>query len=160
MKLSIVIPVFNEKNSMAELLRRVEAVDLGVIEKEIIIVDDHSTDGTTQWLKGFENTKYQIIYHSKNQGKGAALRRGFAVASGDIVIVQDADLEYNPAEYPQLIAPIEAGDADVGFGSRLVTALPHRVLYFYHYLGNKWLTFLSNLFTGLNLSDMETCYKA
>ena len=159
MKLSIVIPVFNEKNSIAELLHRVETVDLGVVEKEIIIVDDCSTDGTTQWLKELENPKYKIIYHSKNQGKGTALRSGFATASGDIIVVQDADLEYNPAEYPQLIAPIVAGDADVVYGSRLVTALPHRVLYFYHYLGNKWLTFLSNLFTGLNLSDIETCYK-
>lgn len=159
MKLSIVIPVFNEKHSIKELLHRVETVDLGTVEKEIIIVDDCSTDGTREILEKLPVTNYKLIFHPKNQGKGSALRSGFAVASGDIVIVQDADLEYNPAEYPSLIAPIVAGDADVVYGSRLVTALPHRVLYFYHYLGNKWLTFLSNLFTGLNLSDMETCYK-
>jgi glycosyltransferase involved in cell wall biosynthesis len=157
MKLSIVIPVYNEKNTILELLNRVRKVD---IPKEIIVVDDCSTDGTRETLRALPSAEdFKIIFQLKNAGKGAALRAGFAVVSGDIVIVQDADLEYDPAEYPVLIQPILDDKADVVFGSRFLGA-PHRVLLFWHYVGNRFLTTLSNMFTDLNLSDMETCYKA
>jgi glycosyltransferase involved in cell wall biosynthesis len=157
MKLSVVIPVYNEKNTILEMLSRVRKVD---IPKEIIVVDDFSTDGTRDILQALPSSEdFKIIYQPKNAGKGAALRAGFAVASGDIVIVQDADLEYDPAEYPVLIQPILDDKADVVFGSRFLGA-PHRVLLFWHYVGNRFLTTLSNMFTDLNLSDMETCYKA
>jgi glycosyltransferase involved in cell wall biosynthesis len=157
MKLSVVIPVYNEKNTIIEVLRRVREVD---IPKEIIIVDDFSTDGTRGILQALPSSEdLQIIYQPINTGKGAALRAGFAVVSGDIVIIQDADLEYDPAEYPGLIQPILANKADVVFGSRFLGG-PHRVLLFWHSVGNRILTALSNIFTDLNLSDMETCYKA
>lgn len=157
MKLSIVIPVFNEKNTVRELLRRVEEADAGV-DKEIIIVDDCSTDGTRAILMGLDKPGVKVMLHEKNRGKGAALRTGFAEAAGDIVLIQDADLEYNPAEYPRLLEPILDGRADVVYGSRFLGG-PHRVLFFWHYVGNRFLTTLSNMATNLNLTDMETCYK-
>jgi glycosyltransferase involved in cell wall biosynthesis len=157
MKLSVVIPVFNEIDTIDEILRRVQDVDL---EKELIIVDDFSTDGTRERLaelaKGQDNVK--VFYHDRNQGKGAALRTGFGHVTGDIVVIQDADLEYDPREYPVLLEPVLDGRADVVYGSRFLGG-PHRVLYFWHYLGNKFLTLLSNAMSNLNLTDVETCYK-
>lgn len=158
MKLSIVIPVYNEKNTIREILRRVESSNIGDMEKEIVIVDDCSTDGTGEILKEYEQ-KYKIIYQKENTGKGAALRTGFMATTGDIVLIQDADLEYDPAEYPLIIAPIVQDKADMVYGSRFLGSHPHRVLYYWHSLGNKVLTTLSNMFTNLNLTDMETCYK-
>lgn len=158
MKLSVVIPVYNEKNTIREILSRVEKTDIGELEKEIIIVDDHSTDGTQAILKEYED-KYPILYQPTNQGKGAALRRGFLATTGDIVIIQDADLEYNPEEYGRLIKPIQEGYADVVYGSRFLGSEPHRVLFYWHAVGNRLLTTLSNMFTNLCLTDMETCYK-
>lgn len=156
-RISVVIPVYNERPTIEEILRRVAAVDL---DKEIIVVDDFSTDGTRQWLAG-ESSRLgiRLIIHEKNKGKGAALRSGFQAATGDIVIVQDADLEYDPQEYPRLIEPIASGRADVVYGSRFLGSGPHRVLYFWHYVGNRVLTLFSNMFTNLNLTDMETGYK-
>ncbi len=154
-KLSVVIPVFNEKQWIREVMRRVEAVP---IPKEVILIDDFSTDGTREILKEFEQKGHIVIYQPVNQGKGAALRAGFKRATGDVVIVQDADLEYDPTEYPRLIQPILENRADVVFGSRF-TGESHRVLYFWHSVANKGLTLLSNMFTNLNLTDMETCYK-
>ena len=160
MKLSIVIPVYNEKNFIREIVERVRIISLPDVEKEIIIVDDFSTDGTRDILqRDLEPLVSKVIYREKNQGKGAALRAGFQQVSGDIVIIQDSDLEYNPAEYPKLIQPILENQADVVYGSRFIGSEPHRVLYFWHYVGNKFLTLLSNMFTNLNLTDMETCYK-
>jgi glycosyltransferase involved in cell wall biosynthesis len=157
MKLSVVIPVYNEKNTILDVLHRVREVD---IPKEIIVVDDFSTDGTREILQNLPSSEdLQFLFQPKNAGKGAALRAGFAVVSGDIVVIQDADLEYDPAEYPGLIQPILANKADVVFGSRFLGG-PHRVLLFWHSVGNRILTALSNVFTDLNLSDMETCYKA
>ena len=155
MKVSVVIPVYNEKATIIDLIKKVESINL---EKEIILVDDCSTDGTRDILKSLGNNKYKIFFHEKNSGKGASLRTGFEHVAGDIVIVQDADLEYDPNEYERLIEPILQGKADVVFGSRFLTG-PHRVHLFWHYLGNKLLTTLSNIFTNLNLTDMETCYK-
>jgi glycosyltransferase involved in cell wall biosynthesis len=155
MKISVVMPVFNEEKTIEEILRRVRQVSL---EKEIVIVDDFSTDGTRDRLKELEGEDTRILYHEENRGKGAALRTGFEAVTGDIVIVQDADLEYNPEEYPQLVKPILDGRADVVYGSRFLGG-PHRVLFFWHYVGNRFLTLLSNMFTNLNLTDMETCYK-
>lgn len=155
--MSIVIPAYNERGTITEILRRIEAVDLGDVKKEIIIVDDGSTDGTRDILRSFE---YKIFYQDKNQGKGAALRRGFKEATGDFIIIQDADLEYDPSEYKILLQPLLSGKADVVYGSRFMGNAPHRVLFFWHYLGNKFLTTLSNVFTDLNLTDMETGYKA
>ena len=158
MKISIVIPCYNEAETIETIVQTV--LDAPLSNLEIIIVDDCSTDGTKELLyKKISHLVDQIIYHKKNQGKGAALRSGFANVTGDIVIIQDADLEYNPQEYPVLIQPILDGKADVVFGSRFQGGQAHRVLYFWHYMGNKALTLLSNMFTNLNLTDMETCYK-
>jgi glycosyltransferase involved in cell wall biosynthesis len=155
MKISVVIPVFNERDTIAEIVARVRRA-LASRECEIIVVDDGSTDGTRDLLRGLQEVR--VIEHPQNQGKGAALRTGFAVATGDVVIVQDADLEYDPRDYPKLLEPIEDGRADVVFGSRFLGG-PHRVLFFWHYMANKLLTWLSNAVTNLNLSDMETGYK-
>ncbi len=162
MLLSVVIPVYNEKDTLLEILRRVldAPVDL---EREIILVDDASTDGTGELYPSlgsqFPGVEIRVYRQPVNRGKGAALRVGFAQARGDIVIIQDADLEYSPQDYPKLLKPILDGRADVVYGSRFVGGEEHRVLYFRHYVGNKLLTLLSNLFTNLNLTDMETCYK-
>ena len=158
MKISIVIPCYNEAETIETIVQAVLAVPLS--NREIIIVDDCSTDGTQELLyKKISHLVDKIICHKSNQGKGAALRSGFANVSGEIVIIQDADLEYNPQEYPVLIQPILDGKADVVFGSRFQGGQAHRVLYFWHYIGNQILTLLSNMFTNLNLTDMETCYK-
>lgn len=157
MRLSVVIPAYNEKNTILELLRRVEAVPLS-LEKEIIVVDDFSTDGTRELLAGLGRPDIKILFHPKNMGKGSALRTALSEATGDIVLIQDADLEYNPAEYPDLLAPILDGRADVVYGSRFLGG-PHRVLFFWHSVANRFLTALSNMVTNLNLTDMETCYK-
>lgn len=161
MKLSIVIPVFNEKDSIEKIISIVEKVKLPkqIKQKEIVIVDDFSTDGTRELLKKISKKNRKIVFHERNQGKGAALRTGFQNASGDIVIIQDADLEYNPNEYPELLQPIIDEKADVVYGSRYMGGRPHPVLYFWHSLGNKLLTLLSNIFSDLSLTDMETCYK-
>jgi glycosyltransferase involved in cell wall biosynthesis len=153
--ISVVIPVFNEKSTILEILAQVEAVP---IEKEIVVVDDCSTDGTREILQAIDRPGVRVFFHDANRGKGAALRTGFSHVRGDIVIVQDADLEYDPREYPRLLEPILAGRADVVYGSRFLGG-PHRVLLFHHYVANRLLTFLSNLLTNLNLTDMETCYK-
>jgi glycosyltransferase involved in cell wall biosynthesis len=161
-QLSVVIPVYNERATILEVLRRVDAVP---ISKEIIVVDDRSTDGTSDLLAQQRQGPWQqrpdirVLTHEQNQGKGAALRTGFAHARGAIVLIQDADLEYDPAEYPRLLAPILDGRADVVYGSRFVGSESHRVLYFWHSLANHGLTFLSNMLTNLNLTDMEVCYK-
>jgi glycosyltransferase involved in cell wall biosynthesis len=174
MKLSVVIPVYNERRTIEELLRRVQNVDL---DKEIIVVDDASSDGTREFLMGLAaeaDTRptapilegcydlplrnLKLCFLPENRGKGAAIRHGFEQAGGDVIVVQDADLEYDPQEYGRLLAPIEAGQADVVFGSRFLGG-PHRVLFFWHYVGNRFLTLLSNMTTNLNLTDMETCYK-
>jgi glycosyltransferase involved in cell wall biosynthesis len=155
-KLSVVIPVYNEQRWIRELVQRVDAVP---IPKEILLVDDCSTDGTRDILRQLESQgDVRVFYQPHNQGKGAALREGFRHASGDVVLVQDADLEYDPAEYTRLLQPILAGQADVVYGSRFIGE-SHRVLYFWHYVANRFLTTLSNMFTNLNLTDMETCYK-
>jgi glycosyltransferase involved in cell wall biosynthesis len=157
LRLSVVIPVYNEAGTIRALVDRVRAVR---IPKEIILVDDGSTDGTRNVLVELEKQgDLRILYHEHNKGKGAALKTGFLAATGDIVIIQDADLEYDPAEYPRLIQPIVEGRADVVYGSRFLGSGSHRVLYFWHYVGNRVLTTLSNMFTNLNLTDMETCYK-
>jgi len=159
MKLSIVIPCYNEVDTIESILKAVQ--DCPVKEKEIILVDDCSTDGTIEKLKDkLGSFVDKVFYHEKNRGKGAALRTGIREATGDIVIIQDADLEYDPQEIPTVIAPIIAGRADVVYGSRFLGGSAHRVVYFWHMLGNKFLTFLSNVFTNINLTDMETCYKA
>lgn len=156
--LSIVIPCYNEEETIEQLVQRVQ--DAPISDKEIIVVDDCSTDRTREILQSsIEAQVSQVLYHPYNQGKGAALRTGFAAATGDMVIVQDADMEYDPAEYVRLIQPIVDGKADVVYGSRFVGGDSHRVLYFWHYVGNKFLTLLSNMFTNINLTDMETCYK-
>ena len=156
LKLSIVIPVYNERDTLRTLISKVEAVDYA---KEIILIDDYSIDGTRDVLKEYEGKdNFQVIYHKRNQGKGAALRTGFSKVQGDIIIIQDADLEYNPTDYGTLLEPILDGRADVVYGSRFQGGT-HRVLFFWHYLGNKFLTTLSNMFTNLNLTDMETGYK-
>lgn len=157
LRISVVVPVYNEKDTLLEIVRRVRAVP---IPKEIILVDDASTDGTRELLANLDRgNDVRVILHERNQGKGAALRTGFAHATGDIVIIQDADLEYDPDQYPRLIQPIVEGVADVVYGSRFLPTGPHRVLYFWHQVGNRALTMLSNIFTDLNLTDMETCYK-
>ena len=158
MKLSVIIPCFNEVNTLMNLLDAVKNSD--VKNQEIIVVDDFSTDGTREILKSLENSDIKIFYHDTNRGKGAALKTGFKNATGDICIVQDADLEYDPKEFPIVIDPIVENKADVVFGSRFQSGRPHRVVYFWHRIGNGFLTLLSNFLTDLNLSDMETCYKA
>lgn len=172
MKLSVVIPVYNEINTIEEILFKVQKVDL---DKEIIVVDDGSTDGTKEFLIKLQKSKgriklnkineiinvdnIRIFFQEINKGKGAALNIGFKEVRGDIVIVQDADLEYDPRQYQKLMQPIEEGFADVVYGSRFIGGDAHRVLFFWHSIGNRFLTFLSNMFTNLNLTDMETCYK-
>ncbi len=158
MKLSVVMPVYNEEKTLAEIVRRVQATPY---DKELIIVDDASTDRSPEILRQLAQHYDNIrpFFHERNQGKGAALRTGFQHVQGDVVLIQDADLEYNPEDYPELLKPIERGVADVVYGSRLIGAAPHRVLFFWHYMGNKVVTTLSNMFTNLNLTDMETCYK-
>jgi glycosyltransferase involved in cell wall biosynthesis len=161
--LSVVIPIYNEVATLQEIVERVKEVP---IAKEIILVDDFSTDGSRALIEqlvddstGDAGNIISAEFHTRNRGKGAAVRSGFEVATGDIVLIQDADLEYDPTEYPRLIKPIIDGQADVVYGSRFIGDQPHRVLYFFHYLANRFLTMLSNLFTNLNLTDMETCYK-
>jgi len=172
MKLSVLIPAYNEKNTIAEIIRRVSEVEL---EKEIIIIDDFSTDGTRDFLLELVQNgglipardrhplvkipNLKVVFHEKNQGKGAAINSGLKQLEGDVMIIQDADLEYDPQEYHKLLAPILDGYADVVYGSRFVGGSPHRILFFWHSIGNKILTFISNAFTNLNLTDMETCYK-
>lgn len=157
MKLSVVVPVYNEKDTVEEIIRQIRQSSIDEIE--IVMVDDCSTDGTREILKGLENVVDKVLYHDVNLGKGAALRTGFKEVTGDCVIVQDADLEYDPSEYSFLMQPILDGKADVVYGSRFSGMGPHRVLFYWHYVGNRFLTTLSNIFTNLNLSDMETCYK-
>lgn len=158
--LSVVIPVYNESKTILKLLERVEAAKVDGIQKEIILIDDCSKDGTRDILRGLPNAKYKIIYHDRNLGKGAAVRTGFKNATGDFVIIQDADLEYDPNEYVVVLGPLMDGRADVVYGSRFVGDQPHRVLFFWHSLGNKMLTLFSNMLADMNLTDMETCYKA
>jgi glycosyltransferase involved in cell wall biosynthesis len=157
MKLSIVMPVYNEAATIHEIVTRVRAIERN---KEMVIVDDGSSDGTAERLKEIDNQydDVSVFYHEENRGKGAALQTGFAKSSGDIIIIQDADLEYDPRDYEALLVPILDGRADVVYGSRFLGG-PHRVLYFWHYIGNKLVTLLSDAFSNLNLTDMETCYK-
>ena len=158
MKLSVVIPCFNEVQTIRQVVEAVRAC--GVEDREIIVVDDGSTDGTTQVLKNeVEPMVDKVIYHEANRGKGAAIRTGIDAFDGDVLVIQDADLEYDPSEFTFLLDPILAGKADVVYGSRFVGDRPHRVLYFWHSVGNRVLTLMSNMFTNLNLTDMETCYK-
>lgn len=157
LRISVVIPVYNEQATVAELVRRVRAVP---IPKEIILVDDASTDGTRHVLDSLDRGQdLRVVLHERNLGKGAAVRTGFAQVTGDIVIIQDADLEYDPRQYRRLIQPIVEGVADVVYGSRFLPVGPHRVLYYWHSVANRALTMLSNMFTDLNLTDVETCYK-
>jgi glycosyltransferase involved in cell wall biosynthesis len=155
MKISVVMPVYNEIDTVKSIIDKVMSVD---IVDELIIVDDHSKDGTIEVLKGIKNEKIRITFHDRNSGKGAALRTGFSKVTGDVIIIQDADLEYDPNEYSNLLQPILDGRADAVYGSRFLGG-PHRALLFWHYLANKLLTLLSNIFNNLNLTDMETCYK-
>ena len=159
--LSIVIPIYNEVKTAKEILEQIHRVHVpNVARKEIVIVDDYSTDGTREILAGYSgHDSFKVLYHDRNRGKGAALRTGIAHTTGDIVLIQDADLEYDPHEYPKLLAPILAGKADVVYGSRFAGGDSKRVLFYWHSVGNKFLTHLSNMFTNINLTDMETCYK-
>ena len=158
MKVSVVIPCYNEKSTIRKIVDRVKGSDADL--HEIIIVDDCSDDGTREILKEWdEDPLVRIHYHEVNQGKGAALRTGFKEVSGEVTIIQDADLEYDPAEYPILLEPILSGEADIVFGSRFMGGRPHRVVYFWHMMGNRFLTLASNMMTNINLSDMETCFK-
>ncbi len=156
MKLSVIIPVYNEEKTLPLILEKVQKQK----PAEIVIVDDCSTDGTGAFLASLTGKNIKVIRQSVNQGKGAALHAGIAAASGDIVLIQDADLEYDPADYSRLLQPILDGAADVVYGSRFVGSSPHRIMLFGHYLANKFITFLTNLFSNLNLTDIETCYKA
>ena len=157
--LSIVIPVFNELPTIAQILDRVRMAPTPGLKKEIVVVDDASTDGTAEYLRALDSDDIIRLFHSRNQGKGAALRTAFAAVTGDVVLVQDADLEYNPDEYPKLLSPIVDGKADVVLSSRFCGGAEHRVLYFWHSVANKALTLLSNMLTNLNLTDIECCYK-
>ena len=157
-KLSVIVPCFNEINTINEVIKKIKNSEIK--SKEIIIVDDGSNDGSREYLMKLNDSQIKIIYHSKNKGKGAALYTGIKAARGDIIIIQDADLEYDPREYLQVIGPILEEKADVVYGSRFQGGQPHRVVYFWHRVGNGFLTLLSNIFTDLNLTDMETCYKA
>jgi glycosyltransferase involved in cell wall biosynthesis len=159
MKVSVVIPCFNERETIEQIVRAARASP--VENLEIIVVDDGSTDGTVEVLRDkIATLTDQIIYRPQNAGKGAALRAGFSAATGEVIIIQDADLEYSPEDYPQLLEPILSGNADAVFGSRFLGGGPHRAIYFWHTIGNKFLTLLSNIFTNLNLTDVETGYKA
>jgi glycosyltransferase involved in cell wall biosynthesis len=155
--LSVIVPCFNEAGTVADV---VDLVLASPYTAEIVVVDDGSTDGTREILARMHDPRLRVLLQPQNLGKGAALRRGFAEARADYVIVQDADLEYSPGEYAALVEPLESGVADVVYGSRFISSAPHRVLYFWHFVGNRFLTTLSNMFTNLNLTDMETCYKA
>lgn len=159
--LSIVIPVFNEQKTLLEVVESVLAVEVGELSKELVIVDDGSTDGTVELIRSqlAGRDGVRVLFHEVNQGKGAALRTGFAHTTGDIVLIQDADLEYDPRDYPRLITPILEGRADVVYGSRFIGGESHRVLFYWHSVGNRLLTTLSNMMTNLNLTDIETCYK-
>lgn len=156
--ISIVIPVYNEVATISALISAVEQAQVDNLEKQLVIVDDYSTDGTRDLLKTFAE-RHTVLYHPKNKGKGAALRTGFAQATGDIIIIQDADLEYAPSEYAELLRPILNDQADVVYGSRFLGGKPHRILFYWHSIGNAFLTKFSNMMTNLNLTDMETCYK-
>lgn len=156
-KLSIIIPVYNETNSINKIIDAVKSSDTLGLPRQIIVIDDASTDGTTNILK--KTTDVKVITHPENLGKSAAVRTGLTFATGDYLLIQDADLEYSPENYPALLAPLVNGQADVVYGSRLLTGQPHRVLFYWHYLANLFLTFMSNIFSNLNLSDMETGYK-
>jgi len=157
-KISIVIPVYNEEKTLEKIISAVESADVFGLEKEIILIDDGSTDNSKEILKKYED-RHKVIYQKKNQGKGAAIRKGFSEATGDIILIQDADLEYDPDEYREIIKPILDGKADVVFSSRFLSHRPHRVLYYWHYVGNRIITTLSNIFTNLNMTDIECCYK-
>jgi glycosyltransferase involved in cell wall biosynthesis len=156
--ISFIIPVFNEKDTLGLVLKRVEAAELG-LEKEIIVVDDCSTDGTREIIEGFSQGRYLKVFHDVNKGKGAAIRSGIAAATGDLTVIQDADLEYDPQDILHMLKPVLSGRADVVFGSRFITTGERRVLFFWHMVANKSLTFLTNLVTDMIFSDMETCYK-
>ncbi len=159
MKISVVMPCYNEISTIESIIQQVLSVEIPY-ETELVVVDDCSTDGTREYLDTLRNEdRIKVVFHDINRGKGAALRSGFTKTTGDIIIIQDADLEYDPNEYPKLLKPIIDGKADVVFGSRFVGSESHRVLYFWHSLGNKFLTLLSNMFTNRNLTDMEVCYK-
>lgn len=163
MKLSIIIPAFNEAATIRELLERVYRAPIDDIQTELIVIDDGSTDHTAKeieaFVAAFPDCDTHTLTHEKNRGKGAAVKSGISLASGDIILIQDADLEYDPLDYPQLLEPVRYRSADVVYGSRFVGDKPHRVLYFWHYVANRMLTLLSNMFTNLNLTDMESCYK-
>ncbi len=159
-KVSVIMPVFNEEKTVRQAIERTAQISFDGLDKEIIVVDDGSTDRTREILRAIKNENIKLLYHQKNRGKGAALQTGFKAAGGDIIIIQDADLEYDPRDYNDLIKPILDNQAEVVYGSRFVGAKPHRVLYFWHYMGNKFITLLTNAFSNLNLTDVETCYKS